>query len=328
MKNSSLRWFFGALAAPLLFASALLAGFSPFPIAVSIVQYGTVLGLLAFALNIVIVVLLFSTAETGLSYGVAMAVIFFLMTAPAGIVLGVGFLKKWTPGKSIFMSTIVGILMVAIFVSVSADVENKSVSTYIEDRVQMGVQFFRKSYEQEVKSKKVTADAQNQINKIFKEYDKDPAKAYKAIKLELIPYLVYFFGLIAWLNGILMVGICRRLPGYDPPWSWEYLIRWRVPDQMIWVTIGVIGLWVFKLEPFEGFTSSGLKILIFIYFLHGISVIGYLFHHYKVVGPMRIIGYMVVILFGITLVAGLGLFDLWWNIREKIENPSRNEEQK
>jgi len=319
MNKSRFRWFFGALASPLLFASVLLAGFSPFPISVAIFQYGVLAGVATFALNSICIILLYSNSQTGSSYGYAMALMFLVIAGPVGLTLGFGFLKKWSPGKSILLSTVFGLLGAGILLNISAGMANKPMMLFIEDKSHQGLNYFREVYEKQVKENQVTPETQNQFNKFFEEYDKNPAKVISALKRDILPNLVYIFGLLAWLNGILMVGFCKRVPGYNPTWGWDYLIRWKSPEKLIWLTISVITLWVFEFEPFYGFSESVLKILIFIYFLHGISVIGYLFHHYKVVGPFRIMGYLTVILFGKLMVAGLGLFDLWWDIRQKLE---------
>ncbi len=111
--------------------------------------------------------------------------------------------------------------------------------------------------------------------------------------------------------------------------SRDYLRRWRTPDHLVWVAILFIAS---QAQPNENLSIAGEIIgwpIVFLYFLHGLSILSYYLDLFRVRGPLRAAFYGIALVpqFG-TAVVSFGFFDLWLNIRERVRDSKRGKRQK
>ncbi len=105
----------------------------------------------------------------------------------------------------------------------------------------------------------------------------------------------------------------------------NYLRRWRTPDYLIWPALVCIAT---QLLPYKQVAIVGEIIgwpLVFLYFLHGISIFSFYLDLFRVPGVLRVIFYGIALVpaFG-TAVVSFGFFDLWFNFRERAR-PAKTE---
>ena len=94
--------------------------------------------------------------------------------------------------------------------------------------------------------------------------------------------------------------------------------RWKAPEYLVWPTIVAGFLWVFDFPIISDVALNVLKPLLAIYAIQGLSILAFLFDVCGLKGPVRIIPYVISILFMQVLILSLGFFDLWFDFRSKL----------
>jgi hypothetical protein len=123
--------------------------------------------------------------------------------------------------------------------------------------------------------------------------------------------------LTVWVNlmgGISLLG--RLKPGYLP---WKKYSQWRLPDWLVWPTIGVA---ILLLAGKDGAYTVALSLVLIcglLYFFQGLAVFIHLLDRWKVPQVLRIIfyGMLIVQSYGLLLLAMLGLADVWIDFRRR-----------
>ncbi len=146
--------------------------------------------------------------------------------------------------------------------------------------------------------------------------------------LQILPALAFSgFAALVLLNLFFLY---RRFPEYrDFFFAGDDLREWKSPEPIIWCFIVsgfalfLPGWQVVKVLAWNLFAAS-----VFLYFLQGLAIISYYFHHKNVPHFLRGLAYVLIILEQLftVFVVGLGLFDLWGDFRrlkKKNLNPSR-----
>jgi uncharacterized protein YybS (DUF2232 family) len=122
----------------------------------------------------------------------------------------------------------------------------------------------------------------------------------------------------AWVN-LLLAKLTLGKMGLTFP-DFGSLNRWRSPEKLIWV---LIGSGLLLLMPGEGPRAvglSGLLVMLQVYFFQGIAIVSFFFEKARFPLWARGILYFF-ILQALPLVIGLGIFDMWLNVRKIKSNP-------
>jgi len=121
-----------------------------------------------------------------------------------------------------------------------------------------------------------------------------------------------------WLNMVLINSLCGRLTGVAP---WGTHAAWRLPDHLVWLPIGAVGLALFGQDSLENAGGWLIMISAALYFFQGLAVLIALFGRWRVPPFVRMILYLGVFLqtYGLLLIAVLGLIDVWCNFRKTKE---------
>ncbi|MBI2986979.1 MAG: DUF2232 domain-containing protein [Deltaproteobacteria bacterium] len=148
------------------------------------------------------------------------------------------------------------------------------------------------------------------------------------VMLRIMPALTFAIFVAVILMNLFF--LCRRFPDHHLAFVSTGDVReWKSPEPLIWC---------FILSGFSLFLPTGevvkslalnffLAVAVF-YFLQGLAIVAYYFHHKKVPYFWRSLAYALIVfeqLFTL-FVAGLGLFDLWGDFRrlkKKDLNPSQ-----
>jgi uncharacterized protein YybS (DUF2232 family) len=94
--------------------------------------------------------------------------------------------------------------------------------------------------------------------------------------------------------------------------------RWELPEVLVWGFIASGGCLLSGVEPLRTIGLNGLIVFVALYFLQGLSIAAFLFRRFQL--PRFLATLSVVLLvfqpFFTLVVAGLGLFDVWFAFRQ------------
>jgi uncharacterized protein YybS (DUF2232 family) len=129
---------------------------------------------------------------------------------------------------------------------------------------------------------------------------------------------LFFAGSLLTAAGyvLLLRGLTRRWPaqlgGLSPG-----PFRWELPEALVWGFIGSGILYVSGIPWLAPVGLNGLILLVALYFLQGLSIAAFLYQRFKL--PRFLVTLSVLLLvfqpFLALVVAGLGLFDVWFAFR-------------
>ncbi|MHB8789790.1 MAG: DUF2232 domain-containing protein [Desulfobulbaceae bacterium] len=123
--------------------------------------------------------------------------------------------------------------------------------------------------------------------------------------------------LTVWINlrgGITLLN--RLKPGYLP---WRKYSQWRLPDWLVWPTIGAVVLLLFGGEGTDTVAFSLVLVCGLLYFFQGLAILIHLLDRWKVPLALRLLfyGMLVVQSYGLLVLALLGLADVWIDFRRR-----------
>jgi uncharacterized protein YybS (DUF2232 family) len=93
--------------------------------------------------------------------------------------------------------------------------------------------------------------------------------------------------------------------------------RWELPEALVWVFIGSGAAFLSGVPGLKPVGLNGLIILLGLYFLQGLSIAAFLFQRFQLPRFLATLAVIVLVFqpFFVLLVAGLGLFDVWFAFR-------------
>ena len=129
---------------------------------------------------------------------------------------------------------------------------------------------------------------------------------------------IFFAGnvLTAWGYVLLIGGLGRRWPGLVPGPRPEWW-RWELPEALVWVFIAAGALYLTGWPRLQAVGLNGLIALLSLYFLQGLGIAAFVFKRYQLPRTLGALS-VVLLLFQLLLalvVAGVGLFDIWFSFR-------------
>ena len=144
-----------------------------------------------------------------------------------------------------------------------------------------------------------------------------PARRMRSALLVAFPGLLFVGSLLTAAGYVLVLqGVVRRWPaqlGTAPPGTF----RWELPEFLVW---GFIASGVGYLTGVPWLTTVGLNGLIVflgLYFMQGLSIGAFLFRRFQLPRFLATLSVILLVFqpFFTLLVAGLGLFDVWFAFR-------------
>lgn len=139
----------------------------------------------------------------------------------------------------------------------------------------------------------------------------------RGFMLMAFPSLFFTGSLLTATGYVFAVRVLtRRWPaqfgGSDPqPFQWE------LPEFLVWAFIGAGVLYLTGLPWLQGLGLNGLIILIGLYFLQGLSIAAFLFQRFQLPRLLAAVSVLLLLFqpFLTLVVAGVGLFDVWFAFR-------------
>ncbi|MGZ6235790.1 MAG: DUF2232 domain-containing protein [Syntrophales bacterium] len=275
---------------------------TPLPIIYYYSRTGRIQGLAIFIISLflVAIVLTFSGAAANLP--------FLFITGFLGIILSEIFRRNYSIEKTVvYPVTAILVLWCSLIVlqSLSSGEEPwHLVEDYIGRNIQESIQFY----------------AQLDIPAEQIDLLKDNVKGITSFFANIFPALVLVSAtFVVWLNILAAKEIFRRAGMWYPDFS--DLSRWRTPEGLIWLLIGVGGLLLVPVSLVRIVSLNLVIVCLFAYFLQGMSIIGFLFKTRNVHRSFRILCYCLIFAqqYIILLIAAIGVFDLWVDFRKFIK---------
>jgi uncharacterized protein YybS (DUF2232 family) len=144
-----------------------------------------------------------------------------------------------------------------------------------------------------------------------------PIPNLRAFLLLAFPGLFFAGSLLTAAGYVLLLrGLIRRWPvqlGGPPPGPF----KWELPESLVWGFIGSGVLYMAGLPWSRSVGLNGLILCVALYFLQGLSIAAFLYQRFQL--PRFLVTLSVLLLvfqpFLALVVAGLGLFDVWFAFR-------------
>ncbi len=119
-----------------------------------------------------------------------------------------------------------------------------------------------------------------------------------------------------WLNILIIKKLLARIG--IPLKNMENLNRFKAPDPLVWVVIGLGVLLALPVGAVKYVAVNCLIILMLVYFFQGIAIISFFFQKKESPALLKVFcyGLIAVQIYFLILVIGLGFFDNWINFRK------------
>ncbi len=225
----------------------------------------------------------------------------FLALLLMGFLLGESFEHRFSLEKTMLVAcgtvALAG-LLILFFYSVSAGV---SIPEFVSTHVDQNLALFKA----EVERTGAGADTMQALTASI-ELIKEMLKVLPGIALSGILFT-------AWVSLLLVRPILKRFdlpcPDFAP------LIRWRAPEMLVWCLIGS-GVLCLIPGALKLVGLNGLLVVLQIYFFQGIAIVAFFLNRKNVPPAVRWLLYTLITFYLGMLVIGLGIFDMWLNVRK------------
>ncbi len=144
-----------------------------------------------------------------------------------------------------------------------------------------------------------------------------PLAPLRAFLLMAFPSLFFVGSLLTaagyvWLLHALLRRWPAQLGGLAPA-----TFRWELPEPLVWAFIGSGALYLMGLPVLRTIGLNGLLLLIGLYFLQGLCIAGFLFRRFQLPRFLVTLSLLLLVIqpFLTLVVAGLGVFDVWFAFR-------------
>ncbi len=144
-----------------------------------------------------------------------------------------------------------------------------------------------------------------------------PTRRLRGALLAAFPGLLFVGSLLTGAGYVMVLhSLVRRWPAQlgaiSPP-----AFRWELPEPLVWAFIGSGVLFLTGVSWLRVAGLNGLVVLLGLYFLQGLSIAAFLFRRFQLPRFLATLSVIVLVFqpFFTLLVAGLGLFDVWFAFR-------------
>lgn len=107
---------------------------------------------------------------------------------------------------------------------------------------------------------------------------------------------------------------------------WPEFKTWRLPEPLVWLVIVALGLLVSNQEPLVTVGLNAVYVLGLLYFMQGLAIVAHLLARWRMPRFFRGMVYALLLiqLYGMLLLALLGLADIWFHLRKGPEPPAES----
>lgn len=297
-----------------LCVSFIMSVFAPFPLALAVILYGRVKGILTGVLGLVLSFLFAAFVYQDLTlFGFYVGIFIFGLGIAEIVSRGISPVK----GMVTFGLSFIFLISVAFMGIVKS--ENVGVEQFVLQQIE-------KSSDKLAEQKKIIEQStQENSIEVLQLLDR-PDLIAKEMVASLPGYFFIGVFLMLWFNMFLVLkGRRLLLAGNDYPYSERNLLNFKVPFGLVPVLIAglIMAIWGKDLgyEATEVIGYNIIKCLGIFYFFQGFGVMSDLLTFMGIRGFFRSLIVMVIIFTANYLIAAAGLFDNWFDFRKYFVKP-------
>jgi uncharacterized protein YybS (DUF2232 family) len=234
----------------------------------------------------------------------------FLALMVLGFVLGESFERRFSLEKTMLVAcgalSLAGLLFL-LFYSHSAGV---GITDLISAYVEKNLSLYREALEQ--------MGAAEETRQAFSA----SLEIVEYVMLRVLPGIAVSGILFtAWITLLLARPVLKRAKLPCPDYG--SLMHWRAPEMLVWVLIGSGLLLLMPAGGLKLIGLNGLLVMLQVYFFQGIAIVSFFFEKKRFPLVARWVLYTLISLqvLLLVLVIGLGIFDMWLNVRKIESNP-------
>ena len=303
------NFFSGVAVSSLIFLTVVFVPFlgsvililSPLPILFYYTRNGRVRGLAVFIVSLCVVAAILKSFDSMASLPI------LAVSGCMGMIFSEILKKKYSIEITILLPVIALLIVWSSFIFYQSTASGVAplylIESYINSNIQESIQFYAKM--------DVPDETLNLI--------RDNAKQIAGFFINIFPAIALISVTFAvWLNILSGKEIFRKNALSYPDFG--DLSQWKAPEKLVWLLIAAGGT---LLAPVDLIRFAGLNVLtvcLFIYLLHGLAIVSFLFRTKNVPRLLRAFFYILIFVqqyFTIVIVA-TGLFDLWVDFRKHI----------
>lgn len=303
------RLFLLGTSSVVLCLSFIMSVFAPFPIALAVILYGRLLGVLTGLAGMTA-----AFAFANFLYQDLTLFWFYVCVLMFGFAIAEITLRNLRPVKGIVVFGLGFILTVALGIGLVLKSQGHTPESFIAEQMELNKEKI------EEQKKLIEQSTDKEAIQVLQLLDR-PDLLTKEVMASFPAYFFIGVFLMLWFNMFLALKSRRLLlSAQDYPYSEKNLLNFRVPFAYVPVLMAgfVLAIWGAdlgnaSLEP-AGLTI--IKCLGIFYFFQGFGVLSDLLNFMGLTGFFRSLLVMAVILLASYLIAAAGLFDNWFDFRK------------
>ncbi len=296
-----------------LLFSRVFALFTPVPLVLAFLLKGRLAGsivmLLSMVLSSVISVVLFKDTSLVLVY----SLFCFLALSMYELII-----RKFNPMKIVF---ILGTAIVSLICFASYSYIQRS-DIPVKVQIQNFSKKIKADYEEMYKKSDVYNKPNNEYEKVLTALNNPEFFSDRVIK-DAPPVIFAIVFVFLWMNLLCSLKMGRYFPTMrEHPHSDQTMIQFRMPDMFIFVVIAALVIAIWGDEFFKGGADIGLimiKCMAVFYFFQGFGVYSKYLDFFRMRGFMRAMLMFFTVTFAHWLLVLVGLFDMFFDFRKKLE---------
>ncbi len=156
--------------------------------------------------------------------------------------------------------------------------------------------------------------ALSQLEGVQSPQDIEAIRVFMFTAVRLLPGFSFVSILLAAVLSYRLSQFVAERTGLSVPPA-PLMRTWRLWDQLIWVLIGGMGLWLIGSGTVEDFALNLLTVMLILYAAQGVSVARYAVWRMGISRLVEVLFYTVLLATAPLLLVGVGLMDTWFDWR-------------
>jgi len=221
-----------------------------------------------------------------------------------GLVLALGFIWRMPKEQAIFFTFAVNVIAAALIFGLAVFLQGVKPKEVLAEYMDQQIQEIEHFYEE------TEADPQQRmaISEALGRAKKFVLRGYPGLYAAMTLLLVALnFVVIRMVLVRLRYPVADRLP-------FTHLV---VPEVWVWGVIVAMAMWLLGAGTVKVVGMNLGLVFIAVYFLQGLAIVTFLLKKIQVPGILQLVGFFLILVQPVLLllVAGLGLFDIWLDLR-------------
>ena len=278
-----------------------LHGFVPLPVFYYLIRFGRryTTSILNFSVPCAVLI--------GAVFGSLPTLLFSFTLLPLGFVLAKAATRKETVNQAGLKGIIYLVATWLVLGGVLAVIHHSNPYTELLKSIDLGLEA---AYSQYVEVAQIPTSMLQEIESAFEQLKLFIAKMFPALILTSILFTV-------WINLVLGNWLLKKkAPSFAP---WNNFRDWRLPEPLVWLVIAaILAILLPILQPLKTLGLNTAFVMGVLYFFQGLAILTSLLAKWSVPLMFRLFIYALILVqvYGIILLALIGLADVWADFRK------------